>query len=143
MRGYDLHPKLRVTALSVYAGGVAIRGLAYLDAPPSTQFTTFVDAVVPLQVWALVWMGTGALLLAGIWHRVVARWALSIGASLWAVWALSYTLSWIVGDQSRAWVTAGAMATIAGSMWITAALADSVGPPPGPVITDDGEGDAR
>lgn len=121
---------------------MAIRGFAYLNAPPSTQFTTFVDAVVPLQVWALVWMGTGALLLAGIWHRVVARWALSIGASLWAVWALSYTLSWILGDQSRAWVTAGAMATIAGSMWITASLADSVGHPPGPVIPDSEEEDA-
>lgn len=142
MRGFDLHPKRRVTALSVYAGGVAIRGIAYLDAPPSTQYTTFVDSVVPLQVWAFVWMGAGALLLAGIWHRVVARWALSIGASLWGVWALSYTLSWIVGDQSRAWVTAGAMATIAGSMWITASLADSVGPPAGPVIPGDGEGDA-
>ena len=142
MRGYEFHPKLRVTALSVYAGGVAIRGLAYLNTPPSTQFTTFVDAVVPLQVWALVWMGAGALLLAGIWNRVVARWALSIGASLWAVWALSYTLSWIFGDQSRAWVTAGAMATIAGSMWITAVLTDSAGPPPGPVIPDDSEGDA-
>lgn len=142
VRGYDLHPKLRITALSVYAGGAAIRGLAYLGATPSTQFTTFVDSVVPLHVWAIVWIGAGSLLVAGIWHRVIARWALSIGASLWAVWALSYTLSWIVGDQSRAWVTAGAMATIAGSMWITAALADSVGPPAGPVIRDDGEGDA-
>lgn len=143
VRGYDLHPRLRITALSVYAGGVVIRGLAYLGAPPpSTQYTTFVDAVVPLQVWALVWVGSGALLLAGIWNRVIARWALSIGASLWGVWALSYTLSWIVGDQSRAWVTAGAMATIAGSMWLTAALADSAVPPPGPVIRDDGEEDA-
>lgn len=142
VRGYDLHPRLRILALSVYAGGVAIRGLAYLNAPPSTEYTTFVDAVVPLHVWALVWMGTGALLLAGIWHRVIARWALSIGASLWAVWALSYTLSWILSDKSRAWVTAGAMATLAGSMWITAVLADSAGPPAGPVIRDDGEGDA-
>lgn len=142
MRGFDLHPKLRVTALSVCASGVTIRGLAYLNAPPSTQFTTFVDAVVPLQVWAFVWIGAGALLVAGIWHRIIARWALSIGASLWAVWALSYTLSWLVGDQSRAWVTAGAMATIAGLMWIIASLADSVGPPGGPVIPDDGEGDA-
>lgn len=142
MRGYDLHPKLRIAALLVYAGGAVIRGLAYIGPRPGTQLTTFVDSVVPLHVWAIVWIGAGALLVAGIWHRAIARWALSIGASLWAVWALSYTLSWLIGDQSRAWVTAGAMATLAGSMWITAVLTDSAGPPAGPMIRDDGEGDA-
>lgn len=135
MRDFSLHPRLRVTALTVCAAGVTIRGLAYIDAP-TTRYTTFVDALVPLHMWAFVWIGAGVLIFAGIWHRVIARWALSSGASLWAVWALSFTLSWLIGDQSRAWVTAGAMATVAGMMWIVASLADSVGPPPGPVIPD-------
>lgn len=138
MRDFTQHPRLRVTALAVFATGAIVRGLAYIDAP-NTRFTTFVDALVPLHVWGFVWVTAGGLMLVGIWHRVIARWALSIGASLWAVWALSYLVSWFTGDQSRAWVTAGAMATIAGSMWITASLADSTGPPPRPVIPD-GEG---
>src|SRR5690606_15722524 len=95
MRAFEpLHPRLRISALSVFAFGAISRGVAYVNAP-STSFTTFVDAVVPLRVWAFVWIGAGLLLLAGIWHRVVARWALSFGGSLWAVWGLSFYLSWI------------------------------------------------
>lgn len=129
MRDFAHHPRLRVTALSVCAAGSIIRGIAYVDAP-LTRYTTFVDALVPLHVWGIVWVTAGALMLVGIWHRVVARWALSIGASLWAVWALSYLVSWMVGDQPRAWVTAGALAVVAGLMWIVASLADSTGPLP-------------
>lgn len=135
MRGFELHPKLRVAALVISAAGAGIRGCAYIDAP-NTRFTTFIDAWIPLHAWAFVWMAAGALMLAGIWHRIVARWALSLGVALWGAWAVSYTASWIFGDQSRAWVTAGAFALIAGLMWIIASLADSVGPPPGPVIPD-------
>lgn len=136
MRAFEpLHPKLRIAALSVLSFGAISRGLAYVNAP-RTSYTTFVDAMVPLQVWAFVWICAGLLLLAGIWHRVVARWALSFGGSLWAVWGLSFYLSWIIGDQSRAWVTAGGFITIAGLMFIIAALTDSVGPPREPVMAE-------
>ena len=136
MRAFEpLHPRLRIAALSVFAYGAISRGLAYVNAP-STSFTTFVDAVVPLKVWAFVWIGAGLLILAGIWHRVVARWALSFGGSLWAVWGLSFYLSWIFDEQHRGWVTAGGFVTIAGIMFIIAALADSVGPPREPVMAE-------
>ena len=128
-----LHPGLRIAALSVFAFGAINRGCAYIDTP-STPFTTFVDIMVPLHWWAWVWIGAGVAMVAGIWHRIIARWALSLGGSLWAVWGISFYASWIAGDQTRGWVTGGAFITIAGAMYITAALADSVGPPEDPVM---------
>lgn len=83
-----------------------------------------------------MWITAGALMLAGIWQRVIARWALSLGAALWAVWSASYLLSWLVEDQSRAWVTGTAFALIAALMWIIAALADARGPPCPPTRTE-------
>ncbi|GLB62647.1 hypothetical protein NCCP2495_05250 [Dietzia sp. NCCP-2495] len=139
MRAFDpLHPRLRVSALAVFAYGSVSRGLAYIDAP-QTGLTTFVDALVPLHVWAVVWIAAGTLMIAGIWHRVIARVALNLGGTLWAVWGLSYMVATIVGDSSRGWVTGALMLTLAGSMYICAALADSAGPPPGPVIPDSEE----
>lgn len=139
MRDFTAHPKLRVAALSMSAAGAAIRGIAYLDAP-NTRYTTFIDAWIPLHLWAFIWLTAGALMLIGVWHRLVARWGLSLGVGLWGAWAVSYTASWVFGDQSRGWVTAAAFALIAGLTWIVASLSDSVGPPPGPVIPDQPEG---
>ena len=130
-----LHPRLRIAALSVFAFGAINRGIAYIHTP-STPYTTFVDTLVPLHWWAWVWIGAGVAMVAGIWHRIIARWALSLGASLWAVWGISFYASWIAGDQPRGWVTAGAFITIAGIMFIVAALADSVGPPREPVMAE-------
>lgn len=136
MRAFEpTHPRLRVAALVVFAYGALSRGIAYIDAP-QTGLTTFVDALVPLHVWAVVWTAAGTLMIAGIWHRLIARVALGLGGTLWAVWGLSYMAATIVGDSSRGWVTGSAMLTLAGAMYICAALADSAGPPPGPVIPD-------
>lgn len=138
MRAFEpLHPKLRIAALVGCAYGAVNRGLAYAQTT-STPFTTFVDALVPLQVWAWVWIGAGLAMLVGIWHRVVARWALSLGGSLWVVWGLSFYASWLVGDQTRGWVTAGAFVAIGWLMFIIAALADSVGPGRKPVMPEQG-----
>ena len=89
MRSFTQHPKMRVAALCVFAYGAIARGLAYIDAP-STGLTTFVDKLVPLTVWAIVWITAGVLIFAGIWHRIIARWAMSLGSSLWLVWGISY-----------------------------------------------------
>lgn len=136
MRAFEpTHPRLRVTALAVFAYGSVARGLAYID-PPQTGLTTFVDALVPLHVWAVVWIAAGTLMVAGIWHRGIARVAINLGGTLWAVWGLSYMWATLIGDQSRGWVTGALMLTLAGAMYICAALADSTGPPPGPVMSD-------
>lgn len=139
MRAFEpTHPRLRVAALVVFGYGALSRGLGYIDAP-KTGLTTFVDALVPLHVWAAVWIAAGTLIVAGIWHRLIARVALGLGGTLWAVWGLSYMWATLIGDQSRGWFTGSTMLTLAGAMYICAALADSAGPPPGPVIPD-GEG---
>ena len=133
MRSFTYHPKMRVAALCVFAYGAIARGLAYIDAP-STGLTTFVDKLVPLTVWAIVWITAGVLIFAGVWHRIIARWAMALGSSLWLVWGLSYMWATVIGDQSRGWVTGAAMLTLGGAMLISGALMDSEGPPPVPVI---------
>ena len=134
MRSFTYHPKMRVAALCVFAYGAIARGLAYIDAP-STGLTTFVDKLVPLTVWAIVWITAGVLIFAGVWHRIIARWAMALGSSLRLVWGLSYMWATVIGDQSRGWVTGAAMLTLGGAMLISGALMDSEGPPPGPVIS--------
>lgn len=137
MRAFEPnHPRLRVAALALFAAGAGARGFAYVGKPTTGGLTTFVDALVPLHVWAVVWIAAGTLMIAGIWHRFIARIALNLGGTLWAVWGLSYVAATMVGDSSRGWVTGALMLTLAGAMYICAALADSAGPPPGPVIPE-------
>lgn len=140
MRAFDSHhPRLRVAALASFGCGAIVRGIAYTGTTTTGGLTTFVDALVPLHVWAVVWVAAGTLMLAGIWHRVIARWALSLGGTLWAVWGLSYVTATLVGDAPRGWVTGSTLLTLAAAMYICAALADSAGPPRGPVIRDSEE----
>lgn len=133
MRDFAQHPRIRVAALAVVANSVITRGLAYIDAP-STGLTTFVDRLVPLPVWAVVWITAGALVVVGMWHRIVARWAIALSSSLWVVWGISYMWATIIGDQTRGWVTGAAMLSLGGLMLICGALMDEQGPLPGPVI---------
>lgn len=121
MQDFSRHPKIRFVTLSVFAYGAATRGAAYLDAP-DTGLTTFVDKMVPLHVWAIVWLVVAAGIFTGIWSRTMARLSMSFGASLWLVWGLSYMWATMVGESSRGWVTGSAMFTLAGAMWIVARL---------------------
>lgn len=131
-----LHPRLRIAALAIVASGAVARGAAYVDQPTTGGLTTFVDALVPLHLWAIVWIAAGAMVLAGIWHRVVARYALAFTAMLWGIWGLSYMSATVFGDSSRGWVTGALILNVAGLTIIVAALADTVGPPREPVIPD-------
>lgn len=115
------HPKLRVATLTVGSAVVAARGAAYLNAP-QTGLTTFVDALVPLHVWAIVWIAAAVAIVCGIWSRPLARASMSCGAALWTVWGISYLGATVVGDSSRGWVTGATMLGIAGFMWILALL---------------------
>lgn len=121
MQDMRRHPRLRAATLSVGSVVVASRGAAYIEAP-STGLTTFVDQIVPLHVWAFVWLAVGVLIFVGLWSRTLARVAMSAGASLWTVWGLSYLLATWFGDSSRGWVTGMTMLGLAGFMWVLAAL---------------------
>lgn len=123
MQDMQRHPRLRVATLTVGSAVVVARGAAYLGAPTTGGLTTFVDGLVPLHVWALVWITAGAAIFCGIWSRTLARVAMSCGAALWSVWGLSYIWATIVGDSTRGWVTGATMLGMAGFMWILANLA--------------------
>ena len=135
MRDLSDHPRLRVAALAVASYGAASRGLAYLEAP-NTSLTTYLDYFVPLWAWSAVWLTAAVLVLVGIFHRVFARWAMSLASGLWLVWAISYFAATLFGDQHRGWVTGSGFVVIAAYTWILAAMMDNTGPPPGPVIPD-------
>lgn len=139
MRAFEpLHPRLRIAALVIVASGAVARGVAYIGSPTTGGLTTFVDAVVPLHVWSFVWITAGVCLVSGIWHRVVARYALAFTATLWATWGLSFMWATVAGDAPRGWVTGSLMLTLAGTMIVIAALADTVGPPRTPVLPPGG-----
>lgn len=141
MRAFEpLHPRLRVAALAIVSAGAIARGVAYINHPSTGGLTHFIDALVPLHVWAIVWIAAGATVLAGVWQRVLARYALAFVSMLWTTWGLSYMSAAVFGDASRGWVTGALILNLAGLTIIIAALADAVGPPPGPVIFDQGGG---
>lgn len=133
-----LHPRLRVAALGIVSAGAVARGCAYIDQPSTGGLTHFIDAFVPLHVWTVVWIAAGATVLAGVWQRVLARYALAFVSMLWTTWGLSYMSATVLGDASRGWVTGALMLNLAGLTIIVAALADTVGPGRGPVIAEGG-----
>lgn len=136
MRSFSAHPRLRVATLIILGVGTTIRGAAYLPGP-DVLVLTYVDGLIPLQLWSAIWIGTGVSILLGIWHRYLARIGLNFAASMWLVWSVSYLLSWITHVEGpRYWMTAASMATLAGLIYIVAALMDMTGPPPGSAVPD-------
>ena len=136
MRSFSAHPRLRVATLIILGVGTVIRGAAYILGP-DTEVLTYVDGLVPLQVWSIVWVSVGVSIILGIWHRYLARIGLNTAASLWMVWSISYLLTWFTNmDGPRYWVTASSIATLAGVIYLVAALMDMTGPPPGSAVPD-------
>ncbi|WP_404851079.1 hypothetical protein [Dietzia kunjamensis] len=135
MRAFEpLHPRLRIAALAIVSAGAIARGVAYVDQPSTGGLTHFIDALVPLHVWAFVWIAAGTTVLVGMWDRIIARYALAFVSMLWGIWGLSYMTATLFGDASRGWVTGALILNVAGLTIIVAALADTVGPSREPVI---------
>lgn len=127
MRDFTRHPRLRLLVLLTVGGGGIVRGVGYYGAP-STSLTTFVDTLVPLWLWGVVWCLAGAAVLVGVFDRAVARVSVNLVGSLWAVWAVSYFAATLFGDSSRGWLTGAAMLCLACHSWVAAALMESSGP---------------
>lgn len=105
--GHRYDRRLRAGALLAMAVTTIGRGTAYLTPSwDTTSHVSFVDTLVPIEVWAVVWIGAGLAMLVGIRCPRVARWSMSTAASLWGTWAVSYLIAWVVLDTARAWVTA-------------------------------------
>lgn len=99
--------RVRVVILVSMAVICAGRGAAYLTPSFSgTDYLSMLDPLIPIQVWAGVWVATAAALLWGIRCPHVARWAMSTAAMLWAAWCVSYLAAQVFLDVNRAWVTA-------------------------------------
>ncbi|MBB1034133.1 hypothetical protein G6031_06975 [Dietzia sp. CQ4] len=127
MRAFEpLHPRLRIAALTIAAAGSFGCGMACLK-PPANP-VTYLSTVVPFGAWAAIWIITGAAMLAGIWHRIIARWALAVGASLWFVWGAYLALASVLGLSERGWSHSISMLTLSGVLVVITALADTVGP---------------
>lgn len=118
--GHRYDRRARAVALSAMAvgsagaawGEVGGHGIAHLG---------LVDTLVPLRVWAVVWLVSAVGLTVGLHFPRIARWSMSLAVSLWGVWCLSDLGAWVLLDVDRAWVTAiplGALCVVAGVLTI-------------------------
>lgn len=91
-----------------------------------------VNMLLPLDVWAWVWIGTGVFLTTGIWSRW-DRMQYTATVALKAAWGLLYVNLWIEGVP-HAWVSAVVWLTFAATIFLVAGWRESYDPlsPPWP-----------
>lgn len=107
IEGHRYDRRARAVALSAMAVGSAGHGAAYLTSGGrGIAHLGLVDTLVPLRVWAVVWLVSAVGLTLGLRFPRIARWSMSLAVSLWGVWCLSYLGAWVLLDVDRAWVTA-------------------------------------
>lgn len=99
--------RIRVSVLVAVGVCAIARGWGYLvpGGGGSTDYIALLVPLIPIEVWAVVWFVSGALMLVGVWMPLVARWAMSSVVALCSAWAVSYFAAWIFRDVSRAWLT--------------------------------------
>lgn len=121
--------RVRRAILITIAVVAFLRGWAYLGpaAPDTGDRLAFLDGVVPLPVWAGVWVFTGVIALIGLRVAHVARLAMSFSVGLWGVWAISYFVAWVFAGESNAWVNA---VPLAGFAFLIAIVSYLMEPPP-------------
>lgn len=93
----------RPALLGLFASSAAVRGAMYIEAP-DTGLISFVDGIIPLFGWVIVWWVSAVALLAAIFVRPITRWAMAFGSALWGLWAVSYYLEWFA-EGGRGWGT--------------------------------------
>lgn len=111
--------RIRAIVLASMGGTLLIWGWGYLS--PSwvpTPSMSLIDAVVPIQAWAAVWIAAGIGCVLGIAVPQLARVSMATGASLWATWFVFYCLSWITLDAQRAWMPAAPFGMLAVAMFV-------------------------
>ena len=103
------------TALLILGVSIVLRGISYMPVMGGGVSSHPAEGALPIEVWAVVWIGVGVLcLLATPWHAgPVAAVALGLGVGLNALWAVSFFASSVTGGMSRGWVTGTGYATVA------------------------------
>lgn len=122
--------RIRAVILVTMGFTLFIWGWGYLS--PSwvpTPNMALLDAVVPIQAWAVVWIAAGVGCVLGIVIPRVARISMATGASLWATWFVFYCLSWLTLDAQRAWMPAAPFGMLAVTMFVFTLLME-----PGPAV---------
>jgi len=115
----------------VALGGVGVtRGVAYLPSTGPERLASALEAmsdVIPITVWALVWIVAGLVCLASaVWRQHQA--AATPIAALATAWAVAYTAAWIgSGWTSRDYLSAALYGCLA---LLTASWAALTAPTP-------------
>lgn len=107
--------------LIVGAATVA-RGVSYMPGimPPTTRSAHVAEALLPMDAWAVVWIGLGLLCLAASvsWRGRLAALAVGCTAALYTLFGASFIWGSISGDMSRGWVSSlGYLAVAALILW--------------------------
>lgn len=97
-------PAFLLLALSIIP-----RGISYLPSlMGSLKSSHTAENLIPINLWAAVWIAVGALCIFGAAQRgrgKMSTWAFSLGVGLHVLWACSFVMTSIVGASSRAWVS--------------------------------------
>lgn len=107
--------------LIVGAATVA-RGVSYMPGimPPTTRSAHVAEALLPMDAWAVVWIGLGLLCLAASvsWRGRLAALAVGCTAALYVLFGSSFILGSITGDMPRGWVSSlGYLTTASLILW--------------------------
>lgn len=116
--------RVRWVILAIVAITSTLRGWAYLSpkVDVSSVHLSFLDNLIPIKVWAVVWVVTGVTAIVGIRVHYLARLSMSLAVGMWLVWSLSYMVAWGVLDESRAWVNAVPLAGFAALLAVVSYL---------------------
>lgn len=68
------------------------------------KLLTHYGLILPLDVWAALWIGVGAFLLTGVF-TLKDRWHYGVASTLKVGWASAYINVALTGFYPRAWVT--------------------------------------
>jgi hypothetical protein len=85
----------------VYAIGLFLPA----SGPHRSASTTFLSGILPLPVWAILWLIVGGLLAIGSF-QLRDRWAYALAVGLKTLWGTVTLLGWVVTGVERGWLSA-------------------------------------
>ncbi|APT92877.1 hypothetical protein CPHO_08250 [Corynebacterium phocae] len=105
------------TALIILGTGIILKGLSYtpwgLGEPPAAGVHP-AEHILPLDVWAIVWLMAGLFCLAAAFipNALVDAIAVGLGIGLHCTWGLSFVAATLWADNPRGWVTGVSYITV-------------------------------
>lgn len=127
-RAYRVRDFLMTDATAQIVMGIVIllRGMSYAPVilgPPPLHGSHPAENILPLNVWAAIWIGVGVVCVAAPFTRRARLEAASIGAGVFLhmLWGFSFLSLTLLGEAERSWVTSlGYFATaflVAWAVW--------------------------